>query len=314
MLRLISNKPMKKRIYLFFILLLLFSPACARGETFPVTDALGREIILESRPQRVVSFLGSFGETWLLSGGSLAGVTEDAVSERGLELGENVAIIGTNKKPNLELTAALNPGLILLSADLEAHMALRPVLDAMGTPYLFFSVNTWQEYMDMAEICCRLNGRMDLYAAQQEKIQAPIEEMIKIAQESPLYGQHTVLLLRAYSSGVKAKGSDNLCGAILKDMGLINIADSEETLLENLSMEAILALNPDYIMVTTMGGDPEASIRALDTKFASGPVWQALSAVKNSQVFYLDRTLFHLKPNSRWAESYQIIGDILYAP
>ena len=299
-------------------LLLIFLAFCAlsgaRAESIQWTDALGRQVILSAPPQRVVSFLGSFGETWLLSGGSLCGVTEDAISERGLLLDESIAVIGTNKKPHLELTASLSPELILLSADLEAHLALRPVLDSMGVPYAFFSVNTWQEYLDMMEICCRINGRMDVYTAECRKIQAPIEAQITRAQASPFFGQRTVLLLRAYSAGVKAKSSDNLTGAILKDMGLINIADSDQTLMENLTMEAILAGNPDYIMITVMGSDPEAAQRALDAQWTQNPAWQALTSVKENRVFYLDRSLFHLKPNSRWAESYAIMGDILYAP
>jgi len=55
-------------------------------------------------------------------------------------------------------------------------------------------------------------------------------------------------------------------------------------------------------------------MKALDREFAQNPAWQALDAVKNNRVIHLDRTLFHLKPNARWAESYQIIGDVLYAP
>ena len=59
------------------------------------------EVILESW-DRVASLYGSFAETWLLAGGTLAGTTEDAVSERGLELGEDVAVVGTVKEPSLE--------------------------------------------------------------------------------------------------------------------------------------------------------------------------------------------------------------------
>jgi len=299
---------------LLLCLLLLLPLAIARGEAFTFTDALQRKVILKKAPERVVAFLGSFGESWILAGGDLVGVTEDAISERGLALDGSVQLIGTTKKPNLEWTVALSPDLVLLSADLDAHLSLRPVMDAAGIPYAFFSVNTWQEYMDMMEILCQLTGRRDLYALQKTQVEAPIEGLLQSARTHPLYGKQTVLLLRTYSTGVKAKGSDNLAGAILRDMGLVNIADSQETLLENLTMEAILALNPDYIMITTMGSQVEAAMKALDREFAQNPAWQALDAVKNNRVIHLDRTLFHLKPNARWAESYQIIGDVLYAP
>ena len=61
-----------------------------QGVTF--TDALGTEVQIESW-DTVVSLYGSFAETWTLAGGKLAGVTEDAIEERNMELGDDVAMI-----------------------------------------------------------------------------------------------------------------------------------------------------------------------------------------------------------------------------
>ena len=304
---------MLKRLLLICLFLLLF-PLFALGEAIRFTDALGREIVLEKKPERAVSFFGSFAENWLSSGGILIGATEDTVSERGIVLDENTIIIGTNKKPNLELTVSLSPDFLILSAELDAHLALREVLDTLSVPYAYFSVNTWQEYIDMMDLFCAINDMGTDSFAHLEKVEKPILTKIAWAKENPLYQQQTCLLLRAYSSGVKAKGSDNLAGEILKDMGLINLADGKGTQLENLSLEGILIMNPDYIFVTTMGSDPEKAMEALENEFFSNPAWQALSAVQNDRVIHLDRSLFHLKPNARWAESYQFIGDVLYGP
>ncbi|MBE5771707.1 MAG: ABC transporter substrate-binding protein [Clostridiales bacterium] len=304
-----------KRIFLFCLMFLFLPvfPTVHAGE-IRFTDALGREIILEKRPERAVSFLGSFAENWLLSGGALSGTTEDTVSERGIALDENTLIIGTNKKPSLELTISLSPDFLILSAELEAHLALKEVLDTLSVPYAYFSVNTWQEYIAMMNLFCAINDVGADSFAHLETVEAPILAEIERAKASPLYGEKTCLLLRAYSTGVKAKGSDNLAGAILQDMGLVNLADSQETLLESLSLEGILMMDPDYIFITTMGSDPEKAMIALQEQFSSSPAWQALSAVQNGRVIELDRELFHLKPNARWAESYQVIGELLYAP
>ena len=72
------------------------------------TDDLDREVTLESW-DTVVSLYGSFAETWELAGGELAGVTEDAVEERHMDLGEGVETIGSVKSPNLEAILALDP-------------------------------------------------------------------------------------------------------------------------------------------------------------------------------------------------------------
>ena len=40
--------------------------------------------------------------------------------------------------------------------------------------------------------------------------------------------------------------------------------------------------------------------------------WNELGAVKNGQVHVLDKHLYNLKPNARWAEAYEELEKILY--
>ena len=120
------------------------------------------------------------------------------------------------------------------------------------------------------------------------------------------------LLLRAYSTGVRAKNSDNITGVMLKDLGCINIADSDSGLLEEIQMESILAADPDHIFVTTMGSSTEKALDSLTELFHSDPAWESLAAVKEGRVHILDKALFHYKPNARWGESYEVLADILY--
>ena len=109
-----------KRALIPLLLLMLALASRALGEqaqTVTFTDALGRGVTLAVPVRRAVAFEGSLAEAYLTCGGTLVGATEDAVSERGLMLGDDTAVIGTVKQPNLELTVALEPELILLSAD-----------------------------------------------------------------------------------------------------------------------------------------------------------------------------------------------------
>lgn len=285
---------MKRLICVFLLLILLSCPALAQ-------------------PQRVVSLLGSFAEAWALAGGELVGVTEDAVSERGMALDAGVQIIGTTKAPNLELILALEPDLVLYSTEIAGQVELAPVLEELGIPVRGYHVATYLDYMAMMEELCGLTGRPDLLEGQQETVQQPIESLMEAAQQCPAYGVHTALLLRAYSTGVKAKSADNLAGAMLQDMGLLNIAGDADALLENLTLEAILQADPDYVFIVTMGESQEKALDALEQSLTGNPAWQGLSAVQAGRVVVLDRTLFHLKPNARWAQAYQFLYDLLYA-
>lgn len=68
--------------------------------------------------------------TWPLSGGVLAGTTEDAVSKRGVELREDAAVAGTVKEPSLEEILAMSPDFVVLSTDVAGQVKLLGALEA----------------------------------------------------------------------------------------------------------------------------------------------------------------------------------------
>ncbi len=120
----------------------------------------------------------------------------------------------------------------------------------------------------------------------------------------------TVLVLRTSSSRVKVLDSSYMVGGMLKEVGCINIADSEDSLLTELSLEAIVQADPDYIFISCMGDLAEGQAQ-LEAPLTSNPIWDTLQAVQNGWVFYLDKKLFHQKPNARWGESYEILAQLL---
>ena len=277
--------------------------------TCTFTDSLGNTVELEQPPKRVAALLGSYAETWLLAGGEVVAVTQDAYDERGLELPEDTVNLGANQQPDLEALFAAEPDLVLLTPDLDGQMGLRDSLEAAGIPAAWFKVETFDGYLNMLKICTDLTGRSDLYQKNGLDIQSEIDAAIASVPEGEA---PTVLLLRAYSSGVRAKNSDNIAGAILKDLGAANIADSDSGLLEDLQMESILAADPEFIFVTTMGASQEAALESLDELLHSDPAWQTLTAVKEDRVEVLPKDLFHYKPNARWGESYQMLAELMY--
>lgn len=277
--------------------------------TCTFTDSLGNTVELEQPPQRVAALLGSYAETWLLAGGEVVAVTQDAYDERGLELPEDTVNLGANQQPDLEALFAAEPDLVLLTPDLDGQMGLRDSLAAAGIPAAWFKVETFDDYLNMLKICTDLTGRSDLYQKNGLDIQSEIDAAIASVPEGE---GPTVLLLRAYSSGVRAKNSDNIAGAMLKDLGAVNIADSNSGLLEDLQMESILAADPEFIFVTTMGASQEAALKSLDELLHSDPAWQTLTAVKEGRVEVLPKDLFHYKPNARWGESYQMLAELMY--
>ena len=123
----------------------------------------------------------------------------------------------------------------------------------------------------------------------------------------------SVLYVRATGSSCKVKNSrDTVLGEMLADLGCVNIADSESGLLENLSLETILAADPDYIFVVIQGTDTTKAERLLETTLLSNPAWDGLTAVREGRYHVMDQRLYNVKPNARWGEAYEKLADILY--
>lgn len=272
-------------------------------------DSLGNEIVLKKKPEKVVALSGSYAETWILAGGDIAGTTDDSISERNIKLSESTKIVGTIKEPNLEEILSLSPDFIILSSDIESHLALKETLTKANIPHAYFKVEQFEDYLKMLDICTDITGSKDLYEKNGLEVQneiAAVKSKILSPTSNP-----SVLFIRAFSGGSKAKDDDNFTCRILDELGTINIASKHQSLLEELSMEEIIEEDPDYIFVTTMG-NTEKAIEAMKNGIEKNPAWSNLSAVKNDRYIVLPKELFHYKPNARWGESYEYMAKIIY--
>mgnify|MGYP002515267182 FL=1 len=192
-------------------------------------------------------------------------------------------------------------------------MAWKETLESTGIPTAYFEVNDFADYLNMLDICTGLTGKKELYEQYGLEVQKQIDAVIAESQkrlensEAP-----TVLTMRASASSILAKNSEStVLGEILLDLGCINIADSDDSLLENLSMEKILQLDPDHIFFIQRGDDTEGMKAYIESFLGEHPAWAQLSAVKEGRVHIVDKSLFGLKPNHRWGEAYKAAEEIL---
>lgn len=298
--------------------MLLLTTACQgsseKGSDYTDTfiDALGREVSFQKKPERVAALLGSFADIWTLAGGELCAAAEDAWEDFGLEL-EDCTNIGGAHSPSLELLISADPDFVIASASTASNVEMKDSLDAMGITVAYFDVDCFDDYLNMLNICTDITERKDLYEINGVAVKAQIDEIKAQYSEADIpESERKILLLRAASSFVKAKGSNGtVLGEMLNDMGCINIADNDSSLLENLSIEAIVREEPHHIFVVTMGSDAEAAKKSLENMIKENSAWNTLGAVKNGRLHIMDKTLFNLKPNDRWAESYEMLYEKL---
>ncbi len=287
-------------------------PDSIDGETVSFTDALGRQVTVKKGPERVAALIGSFADVWILSGGSICAAPEDAFSDFGLNP-DGVVNIGGAHSPGLESLLSAEPELVIASASTASNVEMMDALEAAGIAVIYFDVDSFDDYLSMLGICTDITGRNDLYKKNGLDIKENIDAVRSLVVGSELSDDaRRVLILRASSGSVKAKGSEGtILGEMLADLGCINIADSDETLLSDLSVESIINSEPYRIFVVTMGENTEKATANLYRLLSEDPAWGTLSAVTEGRLHIMDKKLFNLKPNANWAVSYEILSEIL---
>ena len=283
----------------------------SQAQSYTFTDDLDRSVTVPASPQRVAALIGSFADVWCLAGGqdTLVAAANDAWTSFDLDLNDAVADLGAVKEPNLELLLSAQPDFILASCNTAADLELESTFEQLGIPVAYFDIQHFSDYLNMLEVCTSLTGCPENYETYGLDVQAQVEA----AKERQDGSAPKVLTLRATGSSCKVKGSqDFLLGEMLADLGCVNVADSDASLLEELSLESILAADPDYIFVVLQGSDATDAQETLEKTLLSNPAWGSLRAVREGRFYTLEHSLYNLKPNARWGEAYEKLADILY--
>ena len=283
---------------------------CYADVTF--TDDLGREVTV-SDPQRVAALLGSYADIWYQAGGTVCASAEDAWEDFEFTMPEDAVNLGMTKEPSLEKLFSAEPDFILASSNTRANVEMLDTFEATEIPAAYFEVYTFEDYLEVLKICTEITGREDLYEKNGLQIQEKIEEILaESGKRLEKQGAPKVLVLVASASRIRAKNSSTgVLGQMLDDLGCINIADRDETLLDNLNVEYILKEDPDYIFTVQSGDDTEGTRKALEELMGEGSAWSGLTAVRENRVYYMEKRLYNLKPNARWAEAYEGLERIL---
>ena len=274
------------------------------------TDDLNRQVTVD-RPQRVACLISSFSDIWCLAGGAdtIVAATDATWRYFDLPLRDDVVNLGNTKELDVERLLACEPDLILASGGTDRNVELEASFSAMGLNAAYFSVDTFADYLRMLKICTEITGKTENYDLYGTQVARQVEAALARQDGSA----PSVLYIRATGSSCKVKNSEgSVLGEMLKDLGCINIADRNGSLLEQLSIEAILQADPDYIFVVLQSADPADAQAILQTTLLDNPAWASLTAVQEGRYHVMDPNLYNLKPNAHWGKAYEQLADILY--
>lgn len=271
----------------------------------------------------MVNLYASFTTLWYEAGGSVTGCIGGESSQslyteyigRDITADEGVTVVAASssgKKWDTETIIALQPELIICSTAMSGYSTIESPAKAAGIPVIAVRYDDFSDYLKWFKVFCNLSGHPELWDSIAMKA---LDDVAEVLCEIPDGNAPRVLSMFANASTLEANTSSTVVGGMVSAMKAVNIVDSwdntEGANRLTINLETVLAADPDIIIVQCHAGTDAAKVQVEET-YGSNPVWQSLSAVKNGKVFYLEKSLFHNKPNSRFAQAYQQLAQILY--
>lgn len=278
----------KTRIYTFVLICALMLTGCTKPKSTPKTSL-----------QNVIACSKSLGEMWQLSGGKLAGITDD-----GKELGKNIKVVGTLMRPSVEKIIAMKPSLVLITGDIPTQQKVKKALTDASINVKTVNVDDFQDYDRYMKEFTKMNKREDLY----QKNVVDVKKRIQVLKEKVNFKKQSYLMIRVSSMKNKVLKNDYFGCEIVNDMNMVNIAQDDRAL-DDINVEEIMKKNPDYIFVVYQGEEKQA--QEAYNKIASMPGWDQLNALKKNHVKVLPKNYFQFKPNAKWDQAYQYLYDYL---
>lgn len=246
---------------------------------FPVTikDALDNDVVIEAKPERIVSLIPSNTEIAFALGLGTEVVGVNDYDNYPEEVAEKEKVGSMDF--NVEKIISLNPNLVLAHAS-GAHNSvegLQQLRDAGIAVLVVNDAKNFEEVYDSINMIGTASGVKEeaekLVASMKEKIDAVKTKAQEIKEED----RKTVFVEVSPSPEIYAVGANTFLNEMLEMLHADNIITEEGW--PKIDPEAIIESNPDVI-ITTHGyytEDPVADVVGRDG-------WQDINAVKNQQV------------------------------
>jgi len=282
-----------------------------------VQDSMGRTIDALADDTTIVSLEPSITELIysLDLDDDLVGVSSNCnypanVSER-VSAG-TLATIGKYNKPNIESIANLTPGLVLLDGGVTGHVALMDQLDELNIIYIvLYEATSVGSIYNNIEL---LGNAMGMQTLAQETINGMAETIANVDKTVEAGDGDIDVMFSIYFSiggSVWVAGNNTFTDSSIELAGGVN-AFGDVSDYYTVSAEAVLAANPDVIIITdSMAG---INITAMWAYLESDPIWSQVDAVQNGNVYVmtLEASNIFNRPSVRVADSVNLLAVTLY--
>lgn len=282
-------------------------PAAAFAQAFPanVTDLIGRQVVVEAAPQRIVTTSPSALELLYAAGGTAIARSSTATGVPGADA---MADIGNAYTPSPELILAQAPDLIIADAALQPHLA--GALGALGAPLIYVGASRFDDIPASLRIIGQVAGTAEIAEAAAMAAETTRGEVA--AAVAGLAPTRTLVLVAGRDGTLSVALGDSFIGDLVGIAGGVNVAadipqNGQIPGFAVVSPETIVATDPDVILVVVPGNTGGPSIGAM-----VGQMLPMLRAVQANRIHEIDLETFLQNPGPRAVEGLPGLARLLH--
>jgi iron complex transport system substrate-binding protein len=269
------------------------------SSSFPVTvtDSGGTEVTIDAPPAFIASLDAAHTEVLYAIGAGSQVKAVDNTSNCPAQVAALEARIDAFN-PSVEAVTAMQPDLVVTAFDTGDLVAS---LRSAGITVLFLEApaDVAGTYDDI-----QLLGRATGHTDEADTLVTAMSNEVSALAATASGEQPTVY--HELDNTYYSVGPGSFLDDMYKTLGATNIAESTGQAYPQLSAEAIIAANPDVIILADEGFGENA------TTVAARPGWSAINAVKNDRIYAIDPDIVS-RPGPRIVDAMRQLAAALYS-
>ena len=259
-------------------------------KNFSLIDDLGKTISFESSPRKVISLAPNITEMiyQLNSEATLVGNTKYCYYP---EAAKAVQKVGDMLTFNYEKIIELNPDLIFITVEGNQKTAYEKLL-ALGLKVFVSNPRDFTGIKKTFDDLGQIFQKSDLAKA---KI-ARWDSTFQVIENKSKGLQPKSVMILIELNPIMVAGNNTFINTYIETCNMKNFAEDLTLNYPVFSREAVVERDPDIVVY------PSSGVETIETLTDSYPEWENLSAVKNGNVFFVDRDLY-FRPGPRFIDA-----------
>ena len=258
--------------------------------TISVVDDVGNNVTITSYPDRIVSLAPATTE--ILFGLGLTDKIVGTVSYSGYATdvqdtieAENITVVGTFNKVNVELVTGLQPDLIVASGAYQQSLAEKFAEE--GKTVVILNPTEFSGILADITLLGKITGQNQNATAIVDSMQSRVDEIM--AKTSGLDKPGVYVEYYVDKNGYSSYGAKSYINELIGMAGGVNVFAGFQGQYVTTSTEEVLMANPQIIIISkgvmsSLSGITPDSIQARES-------WNSIDAVKNGKIYEVDEAL-----------------------